>query len=66
MFLARVWCARWSLRVSLVQNFERNETKFAPHKALELVARGKLTFDGGVVLHRVGCLRWIDVVEENL
>ena len=29
-------------------------TKFAPHKALKLIARGKSTFDGTVVLHRVG------------
>jgi hypothetical protein len=27
-------------------------TKFAPHKALGLIARGKLTFDERVVLHR--------------
>ena len=29
-------------------------TNFAPHKALKLIARGKLTFDERVVLHRVG------------
>ena len=28
-------------------------TKFAPHKALKLIAEGKLTFDERVVLHRV-------------
>jgi len=27
-------------------------TKFAPHKALKLIARGKLTFDERVVVHR--------------
>ena len=35
-------------------NFERNVTKFAPHKALKLIVRGKLTFDERVVLPRVG------------
>ena len=29
-------------------------TKFAPHKAPELIARGKLAFDERVALHRVG------------
>jgi len=38
----------------LIRMFERNETKFAPHKALKLIARGKLTFDERVLLHRVG------------
>ena len=28
-------------------------TKFAPHKALKLIAWGKWTFDERVVLHRV-------------
>ena len=28
-------------------------TKFAPHKALKITARAKLTFDERVVLHRV-------------
>ena len=34
-------------------NLEGNVTKFAPHKALKLIARGKLTFDERAVLHRV-------------
>ena len=29
-------------------------TKFAPHKALKSIARGKLPFDGRVVLDRAG------------
>ena len=33
--------------------FERNVTRFAPHEALKLIARGKLTFDERVVVHRV-------------
>ena len=44
---------RWSTRVSLVRNLERCVTSFAPHKALKLIACGKLTFDDRVVLHRV-------------
>jgi len=34
-------------------------TKFAPHKALESTARGKLTFDDRVVLHRVDHLHQV-------
>jgi len=30
-----------------------NVTQFAPHKALRLIARGKLTFDERVALHCV-------------
>ena len=41
---------RWS---SLARISERYVTKFAPHKALTLIARGKLTFDDRVELHRV-------------
>ena len=44
---------RWSWRVSFVRTFERYVTKCAPYKALKLIARGKLTFDERVVLHRV-------------
>ena len=58
--LRRLWeatraqeSARWSTRVSLAQYFERNVTKFAPHKARNLIASCKLTFDERVVLHRV-------------
>ena len=29
---------RWSSRVSLARNLERNVTKFAPHMALDLIA----------------------------
>ena len=36
---------RWSSKVSLVRFFERYVTKFAPRKALKLIARGKLTFE---------------------
>jgi len=32
---------------------EGNVTKFAPHKALKLIAGGKLTFDEKVVIHLV-------------
>ena len=32
-------------------------TKFAPHKAPKLIARGKLTFDARVVLHRASGVR---------
>jgi len=35
------------------EGVEGNVTKFAQHKAFKLTARGKLTFDGRVVLHRV-------------
>ena len=45
--------ARRNTRVSLARKFERNVTKFAPHKALKLIASGKLTYDERVVLHRV-------------
>ena len=37
----------------LVQIFGRNETIFSPHKALKMIAWGKLAFDERVVLHRV-------------
>ena len=40
--------------ILLVRKFERNVTKFAPHKALKLIVRGKLTFDERVILPRVG------------
>ena len=46
---------RWSSRGSLARSLERNGTKFVPHKALKLIARGKSTFDERVELHRVGC-----------
>ena len=45
--------ARWSTRVSLGLNFDRNVTSFSPPTALKLIARGKLTFDEQFVLHRV-------------
>jgi len=38
--------------MSLPPNLEGYVTKFAPHKALKLITRGKLTFDERVVLHR--------------
>ena len=44
-------------KVSFPPNLESNVTKFAPHKALELSLRGKLTFDDRVVFHRVEGLR---------
>ena len=37
----------------MVRTFERYATKFAPHKVLKSITRGKLTFDERVVLHRV-------------
>ena len=37
----------------LAREFEGHVTKFAPHKALKLIAWGKMTFDERVVLHRV-------------
>ena len=42
----------WSTRVSSPRNFERNVTDFAPHRAPTLVARGTLTCDERVELHR--------------
>jgi len=47
---------RWSSGVSFVQIFGRYVTKRAPHQALKLIAWSKLTFDEGVVLHRVGTM----------
>ena len=39
--------------------FERNVTKFLPHKVLKLIARSKLTFDDDLVeLHRVASYRF--------
>ena len=35
--------SRWTLRVSFARSFERNVTKIAPHTALKLITRGKLT-----------------------
>ena len=46
--------ARWSTRVFRRGRIPRcYVTKFAPRKALYLIAWGKLTFDERVVLHRV-------------
>ena len=42
------------LGVSLPQLLEGCVTKFASHKALKLIAWGKLTLDERVALHRVG------------
>ena len=44
---------RWIPKISLPQNYGGYVSKFAPHKALHLIAGGKLTFDEWVVLHRV-------------
>ena len=41
------------LGLSHFQNLGCYVTKCAPHKALKLIASGKLTFDERVVLHRV-------------
>jgi len=48
-----VLTTRWASRASLVQNFERNVTKFAQHKDPKLIAEGKLSFDERVVVYRV-------------
>ena len=52
LFGEREWAgtARWSSQVLLPQN-EVYATKFAPHEALNLIARGELSFDERVVLH---------------
>ena len=39
--------------VSLAQDCGRNMTTLAPHKALKIIAGGKLTFDEMVALHHV-------------
>ena len=39
--------------LTVASNFEGYLTKFAPHKALKLIACCKLTFDERVVAHRV-------------
>ena len=41
----------------LPHNFEGYVTSFAPHEALKLIASGNLTFDEGVELYRVACLK---------
>ena len=46
---------RWTSRGSLPQYFEGYVIKFAPHKAVKLIGRGKLTFDERFVVHRVVC-----------
>jgi len=43
-----------SAESAFTRDFEVYVTKFAPHQALKLIARGKSTFDERVVLHRVG------------
>jgi hypothetical protein len=50
-FLSRLLSRR--ARFSLAWISEGYVTDFAPHKALNLIARGKLTLDGRVVLHCV-------------
>ena len=44
---------RWTSRASVPRISEGCVTKFASHKALNLIAWGKLTFDERVVAHRV-------------
>ena len=44
---------RWTSRVSWVQDFERNVTEFAPHKALRSILGDKLTFNERAVVYRV-------------
>ena len=44
---------QWSTNVSLDRIPGCYVTKYAPHKALKLISRGKLTFEERVVLHRV-------------
>ena len=44
----------WGFRGSFPHKSGVNVTKFAPHKALKLIALGKLTFDERVLLNRVG------------
>ena len=48
-----VLTARWSTRILLGQNFDRNVTKFTTFEALKLIARGKSIFDESVAIHRV-------------
>ena len=45
---------RWTTRGSFPQNYGGYVTKCAPHQTRKLIARGKLTFDERVVLHRMG------------
>jgi hypothetical protein len=44
---------QWSARISIPPNLEGYVTKFVPREALNLIARGKLTLDESIVLHRV-------------
>ena len=47
------WTARttrWSIRVSMGQNFDRNVTRWAPHMAPKLISWCELTFDERFVL----------------
>jgi hypothetical protein len=43
----------WTKKVSFPQISGGNVTKFVTHKALKLIARGKLTFEEKSVVHRV-------------
>ena len=43
--------------------FQGNVTKFASHKALQLIARGNLSFFKGAVLHRVVTVQGLDWVQ---
>jgi len=58
--------ARWSTRIWLARNFDCNVTTFAPHKALELIVWGRLTFDERVVLHRVAGNRSASLTQVNV
>ena len=49
--LTRSLKAEVASRVLLARNFECHVTKFAPHKELESITPGKLTFAEMVVLH---------------
>ena len=53
LVVSRNSSTRWSTRVSFPLNLGCYVTKFAPHKALKLIAWFKLTFDEMVMVSRV-------------
>jgi len=50
-YTVECYTVEWVLLPRIIS--EGDVSKFAPHKAIQLNARGKLTFDKRVVLHRV-------------
>ena len=57
---------RWTSRGSLPRNSEGHLTKFAQHKDVKCIARGMMTLDERVVIHRVIMIGFGTILEPKL